>query len=252
MGLAGQPAFKSTETGKIRKLNEPGYGKQTVLDVAENFVENKASPLFGIVRDIAKGQDFEGNRIDVTDKKQFAKYLAKQLFIPLMAKDVVDVYKNSGGDIKLTTGAGVASFLGISVNSYQSNIERKLNKTGIKFDKNDKATQELARLYKSGQSVSITDFENSTSKDIAALKEKIGEDKIEEANKLYGEEMKNEFNKVINNSRYSNMSDEEKRKQLDRAADEALENVLEKYFGVLGLKKIRKEKRAKPINYISK
>ena len=252
MGIAGQPAFKSTTTGKIRKLNEPGYGKQTTFDVMEDFVENKASPLFGIFRDIAKGKDFEGNKVDVNNPKQFAKFLANQLLVPLIAKDIMEVYKNSGGDIKMTAGLGTAAFLGFNVNSYKPYMEDKLNKAGIKTDKNSKATQELTRLYKAGESVSITNFETSTSKDVAALKEKVGEKEFENAMKMYADEVTKEFEKSVNHPKYQSMSDDEKAKQLSKDSDIALERVMEKYFGVLGLKKLRKESRAKPMKYISK
>lgn len=61
----GEWGFWTKTASGYRKLNEPGYGKETALDVAENFFEGKFSPGLGIIRDLWKGQTFSGDPVTI-------------------------------------------------------------------------------------------------------------------------------------------------------------------------------------------
>lgn len=52
----------SKNTRKWKKMSDAGFGQQTTLDYIESFFEGKFSPAAGAVRDILRGQNFEGQK----------------------------------------------------------------------------------------------------------------------------------------------------------------------------------------------
>jgi len=64
MASIAQLAYNMVE--KIRTQSGK-YGEQTALDIFENFWEGKLAPLMGIIRDLAKGQNFDGNKPTITN-----------------------------------------------------------------------------------------------------------------------------------------------------------------------------------------
>lgn len=106
---------KSTTSGKVTPLNQkdkkgnPAYGAQTKEDVIVNFIEGKFSPLLGVVRDLAKGQDFSGNKMTI-------KNTLNNLLTPIPITTAIDSYKTpDSANLLLSL---IADGLGISVNSY--------------------------------------------------------------------------------------------------------------------------------------
>lgn len=100
---------KSSTTGRVTPLNSGGYGSRTGLDVVYNFFENKLSPAASLVKDLLKGQDFNG------DKPTIAGELSN-LFTPLPAANVQELAADpKSANIVLAT---IADALGISVNTY--------------------------------------------------------------------------------------------------------------------------------------
>jgi hypothetical protein len=55
--------FKSATTGKWTDLTEGKFGQMTALDVGENFLEGKLAPVPGLLRDILRGQNFQGDKV---------------------------------------------------------------------------------------------------------------------------------------------------------------------------------------------
>lgn len=98
---------KSSVTGKVTPLNSGKYGAQTGVDTLVNFAEGKLSPIASIVRDILKGQDFNGNKPTVLGE-------ANNLLMPLPITNAQQLYQAKGAP----TLAGIlADALGISVNA---------------------------------------------------------------------------------------------------------------------------------------
>jgi hypothetical protein len=109
---------KSATTGKLYKLNTGKFGSRTYFDTATDFITNRASPVGSVIRDIARGESFEGDEVKLELSQDFAEYLGEQLFIPLMASDVIDAFEESSGNLLEAAilsggslfGAGVTTF----------------------------------------------------------------------------------------------------------------------------------------------
>lgn len=100
---------KSSTTGKINALNSGKFGAQTGTDVLYNFAEGKLSPTAGIVKDLLKGQDFNGNKPTVLNE-------ANQLLTPLPITNAIELYQDpkSAGVLAGT----ISDALGIGTNTY--------------------------------------------------------------------------------------------------------------------------------------
>ncbi len=100
---------KSTNTHKVTPLNSGKFGAQTGTDVIYNFAEGKLSPEASIVKDILKGQDFNGNKPTPLNE-------AINLLAPLPITNTVELYQDpkSAGVLAGT----IADALGISANTY--------------------------------------------------------------------------------------------------------------------------------------
>ena len=127
--IATRIAMRSTKnpvTGKITRLNTGKYGETTSFDLLMNYFTYKTSPIASIVRDLLKGRDFEGRRLELDTeqgKKNVARYLATEIFTPMLITDMIDAYNDSSDDILAeriakASAAGAGSFVGVSVMTY--------------------------------------------------------------------------------------------------------------------------------------
>ena len=118
MGLAGKPAYKSSTTGIVSKLNTGEYGSRTAFDVGLDFLVNKTAPPAGLVIDLLKGEIFGGAKPTVGNLSFGMLPISVQNFIGLKGQDGV---------------AATAAFLdlfGISSNTYDSSVDWGEN-TGV-------------------------------------------------------------------------------------------------------------------------
>lgn len=102
---------KSTVTGKVNPLNSGKFGATTGGDVFFNFLENKLSPAASIIKDIANGQDFNGNKPTLLNE-------AGNLFFPLPitnAQELMNDPKAANALIGI-----ILDSLGINTNTYSS------------------------------------------------------------------------------------------------------------------------------------
>ena len=106
---------KSSLTGEVKPLNardkngKPLYGGQTGTDVVYNFFENKLSPAAAVVKDLLKGQDFEGNKPTLGST-------AKNMFVPFPFTNFQELQTNPNSANTLI--AMIADALGIATNTY--------------------------------------------------------------------------------------------------------------------------------------
>ena len=100
---------KSSTSGKYTDLLAGKYGQQNVLDVLENFIENKASPLAGALRDLWKGEHFGGEKVT-------AGSTVKNLVTPISIQTYQDL-KNNANAAPLISSM-ILEGLGISANTY--------------------------------------------------------------------------------------------------------------------------------------
>jgi len=97
---------KSSVTGKVSPLNSGKYGAQTGVDVVVNFAEGKLSPIASVVRDLLKGQDFQGNKVTPLGE-------AANLLVPLPITNAIQLSQAQNAPTLLGI---IADALGISVN----------------------------------------------------------------------------------------------------------------------------------------
>ena len=100
---------KSGTSGKYTDLLAGKYGQQTALDVLENFVEGKTSPLAGALRDIWKGEHFGGEKVTPGST-------LKNLVTPISIQTFQDLRTNK--DAAPTLSSMILDGLGISTSTY--------------------------------------------------------------------------------------------------------------------------------------
>jgi hypothetical protein len=99
---------KSSTTGKVTKFGE-GYKPTTRVDVFQDYFLNKLSPAASVVKELAAGKDFDGNKPTILKE-------AKNLLAPLPITNAVEILNAPNGANPLLTI--IADALGISTNTY--------------------------------------------------------------------------------------------------------------------------------------
>lgn len=82
----------SANTRKIISLREGGFGQETTLDLVENFIEGKMSPIAGAVRDILQNRNFDGEKPNVVNT-------TLGLITPISVEMVIDELKRGNSDL---------------------------------------------------------------------------------------------------------------------------------------------------------
>jgi hypothetical protein len=105
--------------GKVTELGS-GYGVPTGMDVFWSFTEGKFSPLLGVLRDIVRQQNFNG------DKPTLQNILAN-VGTPIGVQNAIQMGKNYDGNLLLAIIANILNFNGFNVSSlvYTSNTAPK-------------------------------------------------------------------------------------------------------------------------------
>ena len=180
--------FKSSN-GRWTKLGEPGYGKRTALDVAEDFLEGKFSPALGILRDVWKGQTFDGKPVTIGE-------ILKQTSRPMSAQNFEQLMKDPASSILNVVGSMILDVLGFSVSTY---------------------------------SVTNEDWNMKTSKEMQQFKEKIGDKRFKEANDRYNKLYYDWFSRVGKSAEYKSLSDEAKASLITKAKEDIKQKIFDKY-----------------------
>jgi len=111
----------------------------------------------------------------------------------------------------------------------------------VKEDRSTPIIKEVDRITKSqGKGSSFTDWNKTTSKQITQFKEKVGEQKFNEAKIKYGQELQTELSKLFSNNRYQKMTDEEKLDQINTQDDQAKEKIFKSYGFIFKQEKTKK------------
>lgn len=178
---------KSSTTGEIKALNSGEFGASTTLDTIYNFFENKTSPAVSVMRDVLKGEDFDGNKPTVTSS-------VKNLVLPLIIANYQELKDNPRASSLLPTM--IAESLGISVNTYG-------------LDKN---------------------WNSSDAKSIKGFKERVGEEKFNEANDSFNEQFNSWYEKTAGGDQFWKLP-QDKRESLVTSKREALKDDVMKAYG---------------------
>jgi len=119
---------KSGVTGKWMKMTGDNFGEQTALDTFEQFFEGKISPSMGMIRDIWKGQNFQG------EKPTFVNSTIG-LITPISAQQLIEELQRGNDDILLTMiaeGMGIST-IGTTMRGYGAKWEKLKNKVDIRI-----------------------------------------------------------------------------------------------------------------------
>lgn len=81
--MAGQKAFKSSTTGKLRKLNSVEYGQKTATDMFWNFWENKLSPMGQTMKLLLNKKTFSGEDLN-------GAILARETLSPIGIQTIIE------------------------------------------------------------------------------------------------------------------------------------------------------------------
>lgn len=112
--------WTKNKSGIYTDLLEGKFGGQTALDVLEGFMEGKLSPFAGIVRDIWKGEDYQGNPI--TPESSF-----KKVTTPIVLQNLEQLQKDK--ETGSVLGSLILDALGLSVSTYTGNKDWNSNMT---------------------------------------------------------------------------------------------------------------------------
>jgi hypothetical protein len=148
--------WTKSSTGNWTNLTAGEYGKQTALDVLEGFIEGKLSPLAGIVRDLLKGENYQGQPITLEN-------MAINATVPLSIQNFIQLKDDPNSSSIL--GSMVLDSLGFSTSTYNyktdwttsTSKEMEQFKDKVGNDKFIKANDDYNRAYNEWYSkISIT------------------------------------------------------------------------------------------------
>ena len=132
--ISGQ--YVSSTTGRILTLGE-GYKSLSRYDIFARQVESKEAPIFSLMTEILKQQNWNGEPMNVP------KAVA-QRFFPMIIQDMYDIAKEEPEIIPM----GLLSIFGFGVNAY-SNKKTELVREGVRRVANKeniiKVSREIAR-----------------------------------------------------------------------------------------------------------
>lgn len=120
--------WRKSTTGEYVDLLGGEYGQQNAMDVFDSFWQGKLSPIAGIVRDLWKGQDYQGQPV--------TPVTVAQRNLPLSIQNFDQLRKDPNASFPL--GSLILDGLGFSVSSsVEPNIKSKLIPEGKKISGKD-------------------------------------------------------------------------------------------------------------------
>lgn len=186
---------KSSTTGVVTKPGD--YNGRTPLDLLGSFAENKLSPLFGTLLDIAKGEDFNGDPYTIEALKENPSDVSWRLFkglaIPI---PLANAPKNFAKyDTGVALGITIIDGMGIGTNTYG-------------FTNN---------------------WNKNTGVELQQFKDKVGKEEFDKANDVYSTAVNEKILKLRMDDRFIKSSDQEKQIILNGVKDKAKSDIFKKY-----------------------
>lgn len=193
--LARLNGTKSSTTGIV---TAPGdYNGRNALDLFAGFAENKLSPFFGTLVDIAKREDFNGDPYTMEalkkDPKDVTWRLVKGLVIPIPAANAEKNFKEYDNSTALLYT--LIDGLGFGSNTYG-------------FTNN---------------------WNKNTSAELKAFKEKVGKETFEQENESYAKTMNKKIISLKKDDRWNAMDDKEKESFLESLKRKEKDKIFEKH-----------------------
>lgn len=182
---------KSATTGIISKMGTEEWGSDTSWDVFTRFAENKTSPFAGLIMDMWKGKDFEGNKVT-------AGSAAWDLFTPLSVKTYAELSSDSNSPNVLASL--ILDGLGIGANTYSPVGDRR-NPSWTK----------------------------STSNEIKEFSKAVGKDKFMDAAKKYDVAYNTWIASAMANPDYKKMSNDDKLRLITAEKNQLKKDIFAQY-----------------------
>lgn len=195
LDYARSDAYKKTQTFK-----------ESVMGVVEYAVTEASARLIpSFLSDLARAQDN-------VERKTSGPISAVGAKIPFIRKALPAKKDIFGEPIKTEPGLSVILF-----------------GTRVKTDRENGVIKEISDVSRSvGKGITFTNWEKSSSKQLAQFKEKVGEAKYQEATEKYGQELKRLLYKELA-GKYWKKTDEDKYKALTGLDTEAMTKVFKQY-----------------------
>jgi hypothetical protein len=193
----------SSTTGKVMTLGE-GYRPLTRTDIISRFLESKEAPVVSFATALLRGKTNTGEVFDAPTE------IANR-FVPMVAQDMIDFYKETGGKgiamaLPVMLGVGAMSYGGVQ--SY-----------GLNGKDHPKLNAELNRLNTS------MGYPGTT-----AFGEDLNISEYKKLKKVTGEEIARRLKKYMSFDEYKSLTDRQKVSQIEQIVDETKEFVKEKMF----------------------
>jgi hypothetical protein len=171
---------KNAQTKIIKELSSGKHGDPTRLSVGIDFLINKTTPLVRTGTYLARGRNFEG-------KKPTALSTATDLTVPIPLRNF---YQNFGGDYPeddaIAVVGSVLDLIGVNANTYQPNKHWK----------------------------------DSTSKEMQEFKKRVTEEKFNQNNIKFNNEVNKKIEAIVKTQAYQKLSNEEKEKKIRKIKEE--------------------------------
>jgi hypothetical protein len=228
-----------------RKYGKAGKGEMAYQYVSGVLSGIKSAPVIKEIMDWSKNNTYKQNQTLSEMTGQTANYTIDQLSARLMPSSISDIAKMTD-KYQRTSTKGVEAFkakvpglrqtLPIKTDIFGKQLENEpawstiLFGSRVKSDKESAIIKEINTVSQNAdKSINFTDWDKSSSKTLAQFKEKKGQAKFDEAKLRYGKELQAKLEKVIKNSSYNRLSDEEKAKVINGFDTEVMNSVFKRY-----------------------
>jgi hypothetical protein len=214
-GPEGWGFYTRNSNGQLTKLNSGKYGSQTAWDVLDSFAQGKLSPAAGMLRDIWKGQDYNGNKPTLIS-------LAKNSATPMMVQNYEDTKKNP--DSANVLSIMILDGLGISASTYgstQSSLNKMLPNTPPEL------TKEFDRLQKTGNKPSLSDFQTNPS--VTEIKKQLSPDQYLKFTQTLQNNYQKQITSTINSIDYKKLTDTAEKDKLDSVKAKSIDDALKQF-----------------------
>jgi hypothetical protein len=188
----GQWGFwTKSNDGSFRDLADGKYGAQTAMDVFDSFWEGKLSPLTGLARDIWKGKNYSGNKVNPLN----ALY---GLTVPMGVQQNIQNWQDNPSD------PNNIMFAILDTIGFQTNVAAK---TGA----------------------AKADISNSSSAKIQQFKSKVSSETFNNANNDIKTKYQSYLDQLNSNPKYQALSDADKLLRQQQAKIQAENKILKQY-----------------------
>ena len=209
----GKDSYKSSVTGVMG--NDKDFGGKGATEYLGEFAGNKLSPLFGLIADIYQGEDFDKEPYTMEALKNNPTEVTwrafKNTFVPLPAQNFKENLETFGFGPKLLAFT-ITDGLGLGTNTYSYSPKWDVNK-GV---------------------------------ELKAFQEKVGKETFQKENDEFAKKMHKYVTTVRDDQKFRNLSNDEKKRVLEKKADEYKTEIYKKNKFVY--KQVRDKEKTKRID----